>query len=209
MQKTNLQKNNGFTPTPMNIGVSFAGAKRGFTIIETMIAVALFLTVIMIGTDSLLNTTLLQKKSQDMRSIMDNLSFIMEDMSRNIRTGYDFHCSDNLSNFGTPLSCVSGKVLAFKSTSGNQWVYKIDTTDGINFDISKSVDGGSSWTQLNPNEINFSSASGFVVTGAEPPPGNSQQPFATVRLVGTITSANNTVTPFSLQTSVSQRLVDI
>ena len=37
----------------------------------------------MVGMDSLLNANLVHRKSEDMRSIMDSLSFIMEDMSRN------------------------------------------------------------------------------------------------------------------------------
>ena len=59
--------------------------------------------------------------------------------------------------------------------------------------------------------------SGFSVLGAEPPEANGsgdlQQPFVTIRLVGSITykkdSAEEVVTPFSLQTSASPRLVDV
>ena len=64
--------------------------QTGYTIIETMISVSLFLIIITIGMGALLNANLLHQKSRDMRSIMDNLSFIMEDMSRNLRTGYDY-----------------------------------------------------------------------------------------------------------------------
>lgn len=184
---------------------------RGYTIVETMIAISLFLVVIMFGMGSLLNATLLQKKSQDMRSIMDNLSFIMEDMSKNLRTGYDYHCVDD-GNFSAvnPHSCASGGGISFKSSYGGQWVYKIESTDGgSTFNLSKSVDSGTNWAQLNSGEISFNSASGFSVTGAEPLPGDTLEPFVTIRLVGTITSQNNLVTPFSVQTSVSQRLVDI
>ena len=192
MQKINLQKN------------------KGFTIIETMIAISIFLVVVTVGMGSLLNTTLLHRKSQDMRSIMDNLSFIMEDMSKNLRIGYSFHCGNDLLNLGNPLSCVNGKVIAFKSVLGDQWVYKIESLDGgVTYNLSKSVNGGATWTQLNPSEINFGGSSSFSVTGAEAPPGNTLQPFTTIRLNGSITSENNVVTPFSLQTSISQRLVDI
>ena len=194
MLKINLQKNN-----------------RGYTIIETMIAVSIFLVVITIGMEALLNANFIHRKSQDMRSIMDNLSFIMEDMSRNLRTGYNYHCSDNLSNFGTPLSCTSGgTVIAFEPTDGNpandidQWIYYF----GGNGKIYKSTDGlTGSPTQLTPDEVVIDSISSFTVIGAEPPP-DTQQPFVTIRLVGTITY-RNIDTPFSLQTSVSQRLVDV
>lgn len=181
---------------------------RGFTIIETMIAVSLFLIIIMVGMASLLNSTMLQKKSQDMRSIMDSLSFIMEDMSRNLRTGYDYHCIDDGDVTATnPHDCIYGTGISFKSTSGDQWVYAI-YPDGS---IQKSVSGGIAGTfvVLTLPEVKIDPVSGFSISGALPPPGDTQQPFATIRLVGTITSENNVVTPFSLQTSVSERLVDI
>ncbi len=181
--------------------------ERGFTIIETMIAVALFSIVILVGMDSLLNTTSLQKKSQDMRSILDNLSFIMEDMSRNIRTGYNYHCIDNnnpsLLDITTRNCAGGGWGISFKSSGGNQDVYAIS-----NGTIQKSTNGGTSFVPLSSSEINIDAASGFLVTGAPPPPGDTQQPFVTIKLIGTITEGG-TVIPFSLQTSVSQRLVDI
>jgi len=161
---------------------------NGFTIIETMIAVALFLVVVTVGIGSLLNTTLLQQKSQDMRSIMDNLSFIMEDMSRSIRTGYSYG--------------GGGNQISFTSSDGSQWVYKIESSQ-----ISKSINSGS-FIQLNSSEISLGSGSGFSLVGALPPPGDVLQPFVTIRLVGKITY-KGVITPFSLQTSISQRLIDI
>lgn len=204
--KNNNKK--GFTPTSINIGVSFASAKRGFTIIETMIAVSLFSIIIIMGTGSLLNTTVLHNKSQDVRSIIDNLSFIMEDISRNIRTGYDFHCIDDGNVTATdPHDCLNGGGISFKASTGEQWVYAI-YPDGS---IQKSVSGGTAgtFTVLNLPEIVISSVSSFSVSGALPPAGDIKQPYITIKLVGTITSKDNVVTPFSLQTSVSARLVDI
>ena len=69
--------------------------KKGYTIIETMISVSLFLIIVMSGMGALVNANVLHQKSQDMRSIMDNLTFVMEDMSRNIRTGYNYQCFTN------------------------------------------------------------------------------------------------------------------
>jgi Tfp pilus assembly protein PilW len=93
----------------------------GYTIIETMIAISLFLVVVMTGMTALLNANLLHQKSQNMRSIIDNLSFIMEDMSRNIRTGSNFHCAapgDTLSNLSTAKSGPSCWAVAFRAADG-------------------------------------------------------------------------------------------
>jgi len=163
----------------------------GFTIIEMMIAIAIFLIVVVIGMGALLNTNLIHRKTQDMRSIMDSLSFIMEDMSRNIRTGYEYN-SDGDS--------ISFKHFDNVSMEEQIWEYSIAVDS-----IQKIIDEGTP-VKLNPEEITFEYGSGFTVTGEDPT--DYFQPFVTIRLVGKITY-KGVDTPFSLQTSVSQRLIDI
>ncbi len=193
----------------------------GFTIIETMISVSLFIIIVTAGMGALLNANLLHQKSQNMRSIMDNLSFIMEDMSNNLRTGYSYHCingSDFYGSLATPLSGTNCWGIAFEYQNGSQtdsndqWVYFIDNSGKI----WKSTQGPYvnppiNYVQLTPDEVTIDvGASGFSVLGAESPRAtvpDFQQPFVTIRLKGKITY-NNTETPFSLQTSISQRGVD-
>ncbi|MES3031745.1 MAG: prepilin-type N-terminal cleavage/methylation domain-containing protein [Patescibacteria group bacterium] len=193
--------------------------KGGYTIIETMIAVSIFLIVVMIGMGSLLNANLVHQKSRDMRSIMDNLSFIMEDMSRNLRTGYNYACISSETAGGslgtsTPISGENCGGVAFKpATGGSQWGYEfVSLTIGsvTTSYIIKSTDNGTTWYQITPDEIVIDTVkSGFSVLGAEPASeGNQKQPFVTIKIVGTINS-KGVATPFSLQTSVSQRLIDI
>jgi type II secretory pathway pseudopilin PulG len=189
--------------------------KTGYTIIETMIAVSLFIIIVMIGMGALLNANLIHQKSQSMRSIIDNLSFVMEDMSKNLRTGYNYQCFDasqlqlSPATLGAPRSCATGWAIAFEAANGvagnnsDQWVYYIN-----NGKIFKSIDGATTFVQLTPDEIFIEQPFGFSVVGAEPPPGNKQQPFVSIQLVGKITVKDIT-TPFSLKTSVSQRAIDI
>jgi prepilin-type N-terminal cleavage/methylation domain-containing protein len=201
--------------------------QKGFTLIETMIAVSLFVIVVMIGMGSLINANAIHRKSEDARSILDNLSFILEDMSRNLRTGYDYHCfvlGDTISsNDVLPAkSCANGFALAFEHSLGDpndntdQWVYYfLVDTNNINNPIGriwKSTQGGdvNTFIQLTTDEINIDlSKSGFAVLGAEAQStGDTQQPLVGIRISGTINSRGN-ITPFSLQTSASQRLIDI
>ncbi len=209
--------------------INYLKNTRGYTIVETMISISIFLVIIVMGIGTLLNANLLHQKSNSMRSIMDNLNFVMEDMSRNLRTGYNYHCfisgetipASTSSVMSTPKSCASGWAISFEYAYGDstdtdgdqidhddQWVYYIDNTGKI-FKSTQGPYAVASFVQLTPNEIVIdTAASSFSVLGAESVPGNEQQPFITIRLVGKITY-KDTVTPFSLQTSVSQRLVDI
>lgn len=183
--------------------------QSGFTIIETMIAVSLFLIVVMFGMGALLNANLLHEKSDDMRSIIDNLSFVMEDISRNLKTGRDYRCLQGGSDFSeTPQSCALGRGISFLSEYGSRWVYYIE-----NGQILKSTDNGNSFVQMTADEIVIDDlTSSFAVLGAESPnpagQNDNQQPFATIRLSGSITY-KDVVTPFSLQTSASSRYVDV
>ena len=89
--------------TPPSCQQTNAG-QGGYTIIETMIAITLFIIIVMAGMGALLNANLLHQKSQDMRSIVDNLSFVMEEMSRNLRTGFDYQCFDASNPIASPTS---------------------------------------------------------------------------------------------------------
>jgi type II secretory pathway pseudopilin PulG len=197
----------------------------GYTILETMVSVALFVVITLAGMGTLLSAHSLHQKSQNMRSIMDNLNFVMEDISRNLRTGYNYHCfvsgnaipSASSPVPSAPKSCANGWAIAFEHAYGDpdenddQWIYYIASNGVDKGKMFKSTQGpytASSFIQLTPDEIVIDpDASYFAVLGAEASP-NQQQPFVTIRLVGSITY-KNVVTPFSLQTSVSQRLIDI
>ncbi|MCE9585468.1 prepilin-type N-terminal cleavage/methylation domain-containing protein [Candidatus Nomurabacteria bacterium] len=184
--------------------------EKGFTIIETMIAISLFLIIVIIGMGALLNANLLHNKSQNYRDIMDNLSFIMEDMSRNIRTGYDYHCIDQNLNEGYAVKDGSNCWgVSFKSSVDNsEWVYYINN----NGEILKAVvlapyTDPLIFSKLSLDNIKLKTGSGFLVVGSNPT--DNQQPLILIKLIGEITYKGRTlVTPFSLQTSVSQRLLD-
>ena len=187
----------------------------GYTLIETMIAISIFLIVITMGVGSLVNVHLINKKSQNMRSILDSLSFSMEEMSRNIRTGYNYHCliaGEDISAIEVPKSCVGspgGYGIAFEAgdvasvTTDDQWIYYVNngklfrTTNGNVNDV----------VQMTPNEVVIDETGyNFSVIGAEST--DTQQPLVVIRLAGSITQGGN-VSKFSLQTAVSQRLNDI
>jgi prepilin-type N-terminal cleavage/methylation domain-containing protein len=188
---------------------------KGFTIIETMIAMTIFLIVIMIGSGALINAYSVGNKSKGMRTIMDGLSAAMDEMAREIRMGSHYRC-DNFSGSVEPQSGEDCWVLVFEKAGGDvedpldQVVYfrfgnPLGTLAKLNYSSLGTP------IQLLPDEVRIT-AGGFSVLGAEPPEinggGDQQQPFVVIRLVGTITY-KRTTTPFSLQTSISQRSNDL
>src|SRR3989338_6356066 len=125
--------------------------QKGFTIIEMMISVALFSIIMTMGIGALLNANSLHKKSQKLRAIIDNLNFVMEDISRNIRLGTDYSCGPMLTGPFPAQDCppalpslLGSYFLAFESSTGkpndtaDQWIYGISSNKRY---IYKSVKG--------------------------------------------------------------------
>ena len=123
--------------------------KGGFTLIEIMIAITLFTAIMIIGTGAVLQTNLIHKKSQTMRSVMDNLNFIMEDMVRNLRLGSDYECPspilppNQISTLftHTPTDCANNTSIVFKSVDGSPIIYSLGSLLSAPGAIFKSSKG--------------------------------------------------------------------
>lgn len=201
-------------------------SKKGFTLVEVMIAIGLFTVIMTIGIGAVLGVNSTQRKTQSMRAIIDNLSFLMEDMARSMRLGNYFYCKEGigdltiadvasgqqqLTNDGQNCYSISFEPYWDPTTSpDNQVVYHIaEDQNGIGTIFKKEYDMGWSDDMLvvTPSEIDIDvDRSGFYVTGSTF--GDNIQPRIKIVLVGTVHIAGAT-TEFNLQTTVSQRLLDV
>lgn len=188
---------------------------KGFTLIEILVAVALFSSVMLIAVGALLSLIDANRKAQSLNSIMNNLNFALENMSRNLRVGTNYHC-ETLANIGppadidTPKNCINGgKYLAFESSKGklddntDQIVYRI-----IDKTLEKSDKGGLTGTfvDITAPEVSIDDFF-FYVDGNTV--GDKRQPRVVIVLHGSAGDKERTKTKFNLQTMVSQRLLDI
>ena len=198
-----------------------------------MIAMSLFIVVMMIGIDVVLAVNNSHKANINQRAVMDNLSFTMEDMARNIRLGTDFHCvtssfpllqtyptidaggdyfRNDCPNSGTQQGSF---ILSFNGINNTRIVYDMTSlpNDYTNGYITKaSIDNASfnssttPFGQITPPEVHIDlNKSGFTVSGSGV--GDGKQPLIIIRLYGTAVYENNS-TPFDIQTSISPRNLD-
>jgi prepilin-type N-terminal cleavage/methylation domain-containing protein len=203
--------------------------KKGFTLIEVMISTGLFAVIMTLGVTAVLNTSTLYKKSQDQRSVLDSMAFIVEDMARLMRTGSGFNCDASQTGFlviptENPESCTVGfngypvDFIAFEApgaTPGDpsdQNVYVI-LEDGIYWDedSGQSIFSQNPKFRLTPENISFNTnESGFVVRGAEGSGlGDFEQPIVFIRLDGQIDNEKEDFsTPFSYQFAITPRRID-
>src|SRR5579872_2581420 len=82
--------------------------KRGFTLIELMVSVGLFMIVMLISIGALVSMANADRKAQSIQVVIDNLDFALDDMSRIIRTGTTYHCTDiagdSIGSMGNPAT---------------------------------------------------------------------------------------------------------
>ncbi|OGI70024.1 hypothetical protein A2824_03620 [Candidatus Nomurabacteria bacterium RIFCSPHIGHO2_01_FULL_42_16] len=156
---------------------------RGFTLVETMIAVTLFTILMTIGSGAVLNTSSIYRKTANLRAAVDNLSFVMEDMARNLRLGSEYTGSDY--------------IIDFKAVDGTPTSYIFDSND--NYKIKKQKGSGQFETLTLP-EIEIDSSSGFELD-------NTGQPMVTIRISGKVIY-KDLESEINLQTTVSQRLLE-
>lgn len=105
--------------------------KRGFTLLEMIVSLGIFSVVAVIAVGSLVRISGLNRQAQTLQSSMNNISFALESMSRDMRMGGQYTCVNNIDDVawantsGTSLSKVkcdivdapiAGKVIAYESS---------------------------------------------------------------------------------------------
>lgn len=152
----------------------------GFTLMEVMVSVSIFAIIITIGIGSLLtiNTTL-QKTRAD-RQAMDSLSYVMDTMTRQIRTGYEYNLK-NSSDFCFKKQEVGDEVCFY--IDENQTRRLSTEIDGEPYDITPP--------NMQINNLTF--------TVYETP-----QPYVEINVSATVTTGRQN-SEISLQAGVSQR----
>ncbi|MBP9711042.1 MAG: type II secretion system protein [Candidatus Pacebacteria bacterium] len=185
--------------------------KRGFTLIELMVSVTIFIIVMTVALGALLAMSASDRRAQSVKTVMNNLSFALESMTRTIRTGYDYHC--NSSSGGDCTSGSGGYAFYFTSAASQSVSYCLGTgtTCGTSTvcaagcSILRSTNGGSTYQSMTAPEVKIYNMS-FYLQGSLTT--DDVQPRVTITLDGAALTADVTPATFQVQTSVTQRLYD-
>lgn len=179
---------------------------RGFTLVELIVSMALFTVVVFITTSAFLTVSNLHKKARVTRAVMDSLSTSLESMVRNIRTGYNYNCSNTPApgaffpvNPVLPLDC---------STGGTSLLFTTSDSSGNNsnywFNANRiEYKTGDQEGYVTAEEIYVTNAK-FYVTGTVAMPADTNQPRVNMVIQGYV-AYDPEQTPFSIYTSVTQR----
>ena len=186
--------------------------QHGFTLVELMVALSLFTIVVLAAVSSLYSVNNASRKVTAMRSVLDNLNFAIESMSRTIRTGSGITCGGTSNQTGS-RNCeyATGKPsgqLLLNSTLGEDqqveyrwWTHETNGNGNIEKRIMDQFGTWSNWISLTSPEIDVEKLE-FYVDGAEP--ADLRQPSVIIFVQG-VASAGENISPFAIQTYISQR----
>lgn len=182
----------------------FLSTKRqtGFTLIELLFSTALLSVIMMISIGTLLALVDANRKAQALQSVTNNLSFTLDSMTRTIRTGYNYYCSvDGLGwTPGATADCTAGNYFDFIDRFGKRVTYRNAANK-----IERNYDS-KGWVAMTASEVTVTGMR-FVVTGAKNT--DAVQPTVTFMIQVTAGADPSTMTRFNLQTTVTQRILDI
>ncbi len=189
----------GFTPTP-----NFFIKKNlvwGFTLIELMVAVTIFSLVVVMSLGAVVSILNANRKSQSLESVMSNLNFTLESMSRDLRYGTNYSCGVVSS---TPRDCQSGEgdVTVLSDRGLGNVTYLLDS----NHQIIRTTSSTGVTVPITAPEVKINNLK-FYVTGSDPASTpDTNQPKIRIIIQGTAGTRNPS--SFNIQTTVSQRIFD-
>ncbi|OHA26951.1 MAG: hypothetical protein A3D52_02390 [Candidatus Taylorbacteria bacterium RIFCSPHIGHO2_02_FULL_44_36] len=170
---------------------------QGFSLVEILVSTAIFSVVMITAAGALLTTIDANHKAQAIQSVMNNLNFALESMSRAIRVGDTYHCG-SIGVLSEPRDCSSGDIFfAFKRSSDSKAVYYYLSGS----QIVRGVNGEA--LAITAPEIMIENLK-FYVQGAGV--GSQAQPRVTIVIRGYAGATAKIRTPFNLQTTLSQRM---
>lgn len=180
---------------------------RGFSLIELLVAVALFVVVMTVSVGTLLALVDANSKAQSLKSVINNLNFALDSMTRTLRTGYRYHCNSAANVAALPTTrrdCASGDTgISVVDDRGQRVGYRL-----LNETVQRRVigiDGDSGWVPLTSPDVRINEML-FYVTNTSL--SDDTQPLVTIGIRGEAGQQTKIESSFNIQTTVTQRVLD-
>jgi len=175
---------------------------KGFTLVELMVSVSIFAIVMMISTGTLLVLIDVNAKAQAVYSATSNLAFVLDSVSREIRSGRTFYCSSNTLGTGSALptgtsDCIDANYIVFtRERDGVRVGYRLEANK------IQQKEGSKNWADLTSADV---SVDQFRISTDGSQGGDSSQPYIRLILKGFVRNGLNTETRFNIQTHMVGR----
>ena len=174
----------------MKSHIAHRGSRKGFTMIELIVAMGIFLILIAAATSGFVQALRTQRAIVALMAANDNASSVLEQMAREIRVGYNFQTN------------TSEDELTFVNAYNEIVTYRLD-----NQTIERGTGGmgGTTFAPLTP-EIGRIDGMKFRLQGAQS--GDREAPRVTINLMVGARGKGVENIVVNIQTTVSARLID-
>jgi prepilin-type N-terminal cleavage/methylation domain-containing protein len=163
-------------------------AQRGFTLVELLVAIGLFSVVMSIAVGGFARALRIQRQAAGLLLVNSNASLMLEQMAREIRTGYNF------SGGGTNLSFMNAK--------GEAVSYCLIQNAAGNGVILRGIGGCAGGLQVTASNVSVVGLDFLVWNDA---PANDYPTRVTIALSIVSPEIGISASPVRLQTTVSAR----
>jgi prepilin-type N-terminal cleavage/methylation domain-containing protein len=174
---------------------------QGFTLVEIIVSVGLFSVVMLVSTAAYLTIITLDKEARATNELVVNLSFAVDSISRNIRTGKDYSCAGvgngTCSQFSFTDSQGQTVTYLMKGATVAQCVFPAGDTTACSSSLAVSLTD----PRITINTLVFN-VRGVGVS-------DPREPQTVMSIRGTMPSARGRAVQFTLQTSATQRYLEI
>ncbi|MDE2000963.1 MAG: four helix bundle protein [Patescibacteria group bacterium] len=160
-------------------------ARKGFTLVELLVTMTLFLVVVSIATSVFISTLRTQRETVALIAANSNASLTLEQMSREIRTGTGF--------------VMKGSDLAFTNAKSESVEYHLDSGTHT---LQRSTDGGATFLPLTADNVSVQRATFRLWNGD---PAVPYPPRITIALGVGAVGVPFTTSVANLEVSVSAR----
>jgi prepilin-type N-terminal cleavage/methylation domain-containing protein len=211
-------------------------SSAGFTIVEMLVAVALFSMVMLMAIAAMISMIDANSKARSVKAAVDNLSFATDEMARDIRLGSRYKCGSSSSTMvldpgGSAQDCTyqnssGGDYLGFRDRYGNAMFYRFKDSGVSEKCILRKVtnsnlsgagypDGdpgscaspSSGYERITPPDVIINKIRFYVYNAQAAISGpNAAQPTVIISIQGTAGAKASTQTVFSIMTSATQRV---
>lgn len=206
--------------------------QSGFSLIELLVSMTIFTIVVTLSTSTFLVLVDANNKVQNVHSVISNLTFALDSMTREIRTGYNYVCASSRQSNNDVLNatndCVTGGVYLSVIESGGSLTGGLGSSrvsyyfDNAYYGVGQGAimrrlgdgDGDGDEDEINEDWFPITSENveitdmEFVVSGTDTS-GDTTAPSVTIYIEGSAGNLEELDTAFSIQTSVTQRIIDI
>jgi prepilin-type N-terminal cleavage/methylation domain-containing protein len=193
----------------------FKNKRSGFTVVELLVAMSIFVVLVTVATSAFIQALRGERRLLSLMSVTNNASLALEQVAREIRTGYLFNDATLDIN---PVACSSGlgeTHLIFKSqASGTSSIvsYGLDTNENGANVLTRSSDDfpGVNSSSITADNVNVSNLC-FVVSQLDSQGDNNLTqcyPWrVTILMTVSSLAAGSSTNPMSLETTVSSRIL--